>query len=125
VIRFSVFAAAALLSAFAAQAQEQSPSLPDSADFIALNKVTARSDVLPVRRGESAEFGKLVISLLSCQRNVSPQQGDGALVDILEVRPDNRMHGVFNGWLFSGSSSLSVMEHPVYDIRLKSCNGGS
>jgi hypothetical protein len=103
VIRFSVFAAAALLSAFAAQAQEQSPSLPDSADFIALNKVTARSDVLPVR----------------------PQQGDGALVDILEVRPDNRMHGVFNGWLFSGSSSLSVMEHPVYDIRLKSCNGGS
>jgi leucyl/phenylalanyl-tRNA--protein transferase len=45
----------------------------------------------------------------------------GAFVQLDVQRSDRRWARVFSGWLYKESPSLNVVEHPVYDVWVRSC----
>jgi hypothetical protein len=88
-------------------------------DLVALDKVTARSTQLSARIGQDVQYGSLTIVARSCDvrpPGVSPDAA--AFLEITDSRP-----GVapFRGWMLKSAPSVSIYEHPVYDIRVVGC----
>jgi hypothetical protein len=46
-------------------------------------------------------------------------------VEVDEVTLDNSYRRIFTGWMFASSPGLSGIEHPVYDVWLVECKGGT
>ena len=38
---------------------------------------------------------------------------------------DNKYRRIFTGWMFASSPGLHAIEHPIYDVWLVDCKGGS
>jgi hypothetical protein len=88
-------------------------------DLVALDKVTARATQLSARIGEDVQYGSLTIVARRCvvrPPGVSPDAA--AFLEITDSRP-----GVapFRGWMLKSVPSVSIYEHPVYDIRVAGC----
>lgn len=94
-----------------------------------LNKRNGLTRDLELRPGQSIRVGRAIVRLRACERTapweLTPEQG--AFVQLLvNERPPNRSgkdqwKSVFSGWLFRESPSLNVVEHPIYDVWVKSC----
>ena len=94
-----------------------------------LNKRNGLTRDLELRPGQAIRIGRAQVRLRACERTapweLTPEQG--AFVQLLvNERPPNRSGSdqwrtVFSGWLFRESPSLNVVEHPIYDIWVKSC----
>jgi len=94
-----------------------------------LNKRNGLTRDLELRPGQSVRIGRAIVRLRACERTapweLTPEQG--AFVQLLvNERPPNRSGAdqwkrVFSGWLFRESPSLNVVEHPIYDVWVKSC----
>ena len=94
-----------------------------------LNKRNGLTRDLELRPGQSVRIGRAIVRLRACERTapweLTPEQG--AFVQLLvNERPPNRSGDdqwkrVFSGWLFRESPSLNVVEHPIYDVWVKSC----
>ena len=94
-----------------------------------LNKRNGLTRDLELRPGQSVRIGRAIVRLRACERTapweLAPEQG--AFVQLLvNERPPNRSgedqwKRVFSGWLFRESPSLNVVEHPIYDVWVKSC----
>lgn len=93
-----------------------------------LNKRNNISQDLKMKPGESRRIGNVVVKLEACEKT-APLEYDpeeGAFVQVyVQERPDVNSplawHKVFSGWLFKNSPSVNVVEHPVYDVWVKSC----
>ena len=122
---------ALLLVSFAALAQQptQPPAppapLPNAwlprpvADLMALDKVTARATPLAVRVGQSAAFGSLTIGVRACDVRPPDQPADAtAFLDITDSHPGGAQ---FHGWMLVSAPPVSMLEHPIYDLRLAGC----
>jgi hypothetical protein len=48
-----------------------------------------------------------------------------AFVEVDEVTLESKIRRVFTGWMFAASPGLHAVEHPVYDIWLVECKGGT
>jgi hypothetical protein len=130
-------AVALLLLSLAAMAQtpapdtrapDQTPTPPASAwlarpvaNLIELDKIAARPARVSVRVGQSASFGTLSIAVRACMVRPPDQPADAtAFLDIT----DSRTGGVvFHGWIILSDPALSMLQHPVYDVRLAGCAG--
>jgi hypothetical protein len=88
-------------------------------DLTALDKVTARVTQLSGRIGQTLNFGSLVIIPRACIVRGPDQPADQAVyLDITDSRaPDLGFHG----WMLLSAPALSMLAHPVYDIRLAGC----
>ena len=89
-----------------------------------LNKRNNLSQDFEMRPGDVLEEGPVILRLATCERTAPwemPQE-TGAFVqlDVLE-RGASEHTRVFSGWLFKGSPSLNVVEHPIYDVWVKDC----
>ena len=94
-----------------------------------LNKRNGLTRDLTLRPGQSIRIGRAIVRLRACEKTapweLTPEQG--AFVQLLvNDRPPNRSgedqwKRVFSGWLFRESPSLNVVEHPIYDVWVKSC----
>ncbi len=94
-----------------------------------LNKRNGLTRDLELRPGQAIRIGRAQVRLRACERTapweLTPEQG--AFVQLLvNERPPNRSgpdewRTVFSGWLFRESPSLNVVEHPIYDVWVKSC----
>ena len=94
-----------------------------------LNKRNGLTRDLELKPGQSIRIGRAVVRLRACERTapweMTPEQG--AFVQLLvNARPatrqgDDQWRTVFSGWLFRESPSLNVVEHPIYDVWVKSC----
>lgn len=94
-----------------------------------LNKRNGLTRDLELRPGQSIRIGRAIVRLRACEKTapweLTPEQG--AFVQLLvNERPPNRpgddqWKRVFSGWLFRESPSLNVVEHPIYDVWVKSC----
>ena len=51
-------------------------------------------------------------------------QTDG-FVEVDEIQDDHKFKRIFSGWMFAASPGLHGVEHPVYDVWLTDCKGGS
>ena len=93
-----------------------------------LNKRNNLTQDLLLKSGESRRVGNVIVKLSVCERTKpweKPEE-EGAFVQVfVEERASSKeklaWHKVFSGWLFKNSPSLNVVEHPVYDVWVKSC----
>jgi hypothetical protein len=107
------------------------PALADkikhpTAVFSGLDKITGRIIAFEVAIGETVQFGSLQITPRVCYSRPpteAPQTDVFAEVD--EVAENKTYHRIFTGWMFADSPGMHGVEHPVYDIWLTDCKGGT
>jgi hypothetical protein len=90
-----------------------------AAKLQALDKVNAQTSELTIKVGQSATFGSLTITVKSCMIRPSDQPADAAAyLDVTDSHPDSPN---FDGWLLEDEPSVSMMQHPIYDLRVTGC----
>jgi len=90
------------------------------ADLMALDKVTARATPLSVRAGASVNFGTLSIAVRACAVRPPDQPADAAA--FLDITDSHAGGPQFHGWMLLSAPALSMLEHPIYDVRLAGCH---
>jgi hypothetical protein len=109
-----------LLATAAARAADEPAGSPwqnrDTAVIEALDKVDARSLDLTIPVGQSAKFGALTIQVQACVAR--PPDRPAAFLVITDPRPGAQS---FHGWMFASDPAASMMEDPIYDVRVMSC----
>jgi hypothetical protein len=89
------------------------------AELVALDKVTARATPLTVRVGQTVAFASLSITVRACEVRPPDQPADAtAYLDITDSHPGGPS---FHGWMVVSAPSVSMLEHPIYDVRLAGC----
>jgi hypothetical protein len=90
-----------------------------SAMLQVLDKLNAQDAVLTVKVGQSTQFGSLTIQVQSCQvRPLNQPQDATAYLTITDSHADQPG---FRGWMLSNNPSLSMLQHPIYDVRVTGC----
>ena len=90
-----------------------------SAKLQVLDKVNGQATALTVQVGHSAAFGSLTIRVSSCMVRTPDQPADSA--GYLNVTDSHSDAMGFAGWLLANEPSVSMMQHPIYDIRITGC----
>ena len=97
-----------------------------TAVFSGLDKITGRIISFEVATNETVQFGSLQITERACYTRPAteaPQTVAFAQVD--EIDAKKQYTRIFSGWMFAASPGLNPIEHPVYDIWLTDCKGGT
>ena len=84
-----------------------------------LDKVNGQATTLTVPVGQSTVFGSLTISVKSCMVRTPDQPADSA--GYLDVTDGHSASLGFAGWLLANEPAVSMMQHPIYDIRVIGC----
>lgn len=94
--------------------------------FSGLDKITGRIVSFEVAVGETVQFGSLQMKADVCfTKPPTENPNTTSFVEVDETGTDGKAHRVFSGWMFAGSPGLHGIEHPVYDIWLVDCKGGT
>jgi hypothetical protein len=104
----------------APQSPPQTGWLPQSSALLqVLDKANAQNAVLTVKVGQSAEFGSLTIQVQACAvRPPNQPQDSTAYLMITDSHADQPG---FRGWMLANNPSLSMLQHPIYDVRVVGC----
>jgi hypothetical protein len=123
--RWRTALALALIAAGAGTAKADKIKNP-TAVFSGLDKITGRIISFEVGVGETVQFGALqMIPRVCYTRPPTESPNTTAFVEIDEVTLDSKYRRVFSGWMFAASPGLHGVEHPVYDVWLVDCKGGT
>lgn len=91
-----------------------------AADIQVLDKVNAQSGTVKLKVGQVAENASLRITLRGCSvRPPDMPQDATAYIDVADSR---KGAPGFHGWIFANEPSLSMLEHPIYDLHLLGCH---
>lgn len=107
------------------------PALADkiknpTAVFSGLDKITGRIVTFEVAVDETVQFGSLQLTPRVCySRPETEAPKTTSYIEVGEVDAANQLTDVFDGWVFASSPGLSAIDHPVYDIWLTQCKGGT
>jgi hypothetical protein len=88
-----------------------------------LNKRNGASRDVVLKPGQATRLGDAVIRLRACEKTApwEVEQYTGAFLQ-LDVRgTDDEWRRVFSGWTFKERPGLNVVQHPIYDVWVKSC----
>lgn len=89
-----------------------------------LNKRNGITTDLTMKPGEALRVGDAIVRLQACETTAPWEnvQETGAFVQ-LDVRStaDNKWRRNFSGWLFKERPDRNVVQHPVYDVWVRSC----
>lgn len=97
-----------------------------TAVFNGLDKITGRIIAFDVAVDETVQFGALQITPRVCySRPPTEAPQTDAFIEVDEVTLDNKYRRIFSGWMFAASPGLHGVEHPVYDVWLTECKGGT
>jgi hypothetical protein len=108
-----------------------SPAMADkikhpTAIFSGLDKITGRIISFEVATDETVQFGSLQITERVCYtRPPTEAPQTTTFIEVEEVDAANEYKKIFSGWMFAASPGLHAIEHPVYDIWLTDCKGGT
>jgi hypothetical protein len=94
--------------------------------FDGLDKITGRIITFEVAVNETVQFGALQITPRVCYSRPptdAPQTDAFAQVD--EIDEQKQVKRIFSGWMFADSPGLHGVEHPIFDIWLTACKGGT
>jgi hypothetical protein len=88
-----------------------------------INKRNGISRDLQLRPGQAVRDNDIIIRLRACETTAphETQQLTGAFVQVDVADRQGQFRRIFSGWLYKESPSLNVVEHPVYDVWVKSC----
>lgn len=97
-----------------------------TAVFSGLDKITGRIVSFEVAVDETVQFGALQLTPRVCYtRPPTESAKTTAFLEVDEVTLDNKYRRIFTGWMFAASPGLHAIEHPIYDVWLVDCKGGS
>jgi hypothetical protein len=97
-----------------------------TAVFAGLDKITGRIVSFEVAVDETVQFGSLQLTPRVCfSRPETEAPKTTAFIEVEQVDAANQLSSVFDGWVFASSPGLSAIDHPVYDIWLSECKGGT
>jgi hypothetical protein len=87
-----------------------------------LDKITAEIQLIEASIGQTVHFGSLEIRSRGCYTRppTEPPQTT-TFLEIDEHELSGARNRVFTGWMFASSPGLHALEHPVYDVWLKTC----
>jgi hypothetical protein len=97
-----------------------------TAVFEGLDKITGRIISFEVAINETVQFGALQITPRVCYSRppTEPPQTD-AFAQVDEIGEQKQLKRIFSGWMFADSPGLHGIEHPIFDIWLTECKGGT
>ncbi|EIZ78551.1 hypothetical protein WSK_2596 [Novosphingobium sp. Rr 2-17] len=111
--------------------QGQQLGTPNKDRVVTLGVLNKRNNItqdLVMKPGESRRLGNLVVKVDTCDKSLPWErpQDEGAFVQVfIEERRNAEeklaWRKVFSGWLFKNSPGLNPVQHPVYDVWIKSC----
>ena len=97
-----------------------------TAVFAGLDKITGRITSFDVAVDETVQFGALQVTPRVCySRPPTETPRTDAFLDVDEVTLQGEVRRIFTGWMFAASPGLHAVEHPIYDIWLTDCKGGT
>jgi hypothetical protein len=97
-----------------------------TAVFSGLDKITGRIVSFEVATDETVQFGALQMRARVCFTKPSTETPNTtSFVEVDETEAGGATRRVFSGWMFAASPGLHGLEHPVYDIWLVDCKGGT
>jgi len=97
-----------------------------TAVFAGLDKITGRIISFDVAIDETVRFGALEVTPRACYtRPPTDAPNTDGFVEVDELTLQGELRRIFTGWMFASSPGLSAVEHPIYDIWLTDCKGGS
>jgi hypothetical protein len=89
-----------------------------------LNKRNGLTRDLTIKPGQALRVGPAIVRLRACEQTAPwedpPETGAFVQLDVQETR-DNKWHRVFSGWLFRERPDRNAVQHPIYDVWVKSC----
>jgi hypothetical protein len=85
-----------------------------------LDKIAGAAQDIPLRVGESANFGRLTITLTECRYPAANPAADGFAH--LIVHDSLQAAVVFRGWMIASSPALNALDHPRFDVWLIRCS---
>ena len=88
-----------------------------------LDKVSSKTSQLTLDINEETKFENLIIKILKCKNSEFDDNPEiTAYIQVKDTTLENNDQVfVFNGWTFSSSPSITLFDHPVYDIWLSKC----
>jgi hypothetical protein len=123
-IRRAVLIAAGM--AAAAGGAEADKIKNPTAVFSGLDKITGRIVSFEAAVDETVQFGALQMTPRVCYtRPPTESPNTTSFLEVDEVTLDSKTRRIFTGWMFAASPGLHGIEHPVYDIWLVDCKGGT
>ncbi len=94
-----------------------------TANFAALDKVTAAVKQLPIELNKTETFRTLKITPRVCYtRDPREPPRTSTFVEIDEILIDGKQKRIFSGWMFAESPGLNPLVHPVFDLWLTGCS---
>jgi hypothetical protein len=97
-----------------------------TAVFSGLDKITGRIVSFETAVNETVQFGALQMTARVCfTKPPTENPNTTSFVEVEEIGTDGKNRRVFSGWMFAASPGLHSIEHPVYDIWLVDCKGGT
>ncbi len=116
---------AAALCCLAAPAHADKIANP-VAVFDGLDKITGRIITFEVSLNETVQFGTLQVTPRVCYSRppTDPPRTD-AFTQVDEIDEQHKFKRIFSGWMFADSPGLHGIEHPIYDVWLVNCKGGT
>ncbi|MBI1620594.1 DUF2155 domain-containing protein [Aquamicrobium zhengzhouense] len=92
------------------------------AEFTGVDKITGRIISFDVYINETVQFGALQVTPRVCYSSPETEEPKtDTFVEVDEITLDRKIRRIFNGWMFAESPGLNAVEHPVYDVWLKTC----
>ncbi len=84
-----------------------------------LDKVAGASRDMELRVGETAELGRLSVTLAECR--YPPADPASEAFAWITVRDDAREQVLFDGWMIASSPALHALDHARYDVWVLTC----
>jgi hypothetical protein len=92
------------------------------AEFTGVDKITGRIITFDVYINETVQFGALQVTPRVCySRPDTEEPKTDSFVEVDEITLDRKIRRIFTGYMLAESPGLNAVEHPVYDVWLKSC----
>jgi hypothetical protein len=93
--------------------------------FGGLDKITATVSTFEAVKDKPTRFGALQLIVRACDmRPPEETPQTAAYVEIRQIDEETdtvEPAPIFKGWMFAESPGLNGLEHPVYDVWLKTC----
>jgi hypothetical protein len=84
-----------------------------------LDKVNAQNTVLTLKVGQQAQYESLTIQVTACSIHPPDQPRDAAAY--LKITDNHADAPGFQGWMLADNPALSMLESPMYDVRVVGC----
>jgi hypothetical protein len=90
-----------------------------TATLQALDKVNVRNETMTVKVGDDGHFGSLDIAVRGCFVRTPDRPTDATA--FLVIRDQRADSPAFTGWMVRSAPYMSMLAHPIYDIRITGC----